>query len=70
MILTQRVLYGSSLYAVICAVLMLARPGFAFAPSGQPRPFGITDPDASVFSVGVIAHVAAVFSYLAACAKT
>lgn len=66
MIITSRVVYGSTVFAVICAAVLLLRPGFAFDEAGRPRPFGLVDSESSVFSMGILSPVAALFSFLVA----
>ena len=55
-------LYSSLFFALIMALIAVSKPAALFDPeTGRPRPFG-SSPGATLFSLGVVAVVAAVLS--------
>ena len=60
-----RVAYAAAFFALLMALIVLARPALVFRPDGTPRPFGVAAAGAegaTVYSLGVVTVVAAVLS--------
>ena len=58
-----RVVYSILFFALTMALIAVAKPAAIFDPdTGKPRPFGSSEPGATMFSLGVVSVIAAVLS--------